>query len=1113
MNREKTLYFLLLIAVMTVVLTGSYASAASIDETNNTEILEDSMQTEHTRENTVIEKKDMTTKNYKRANPQQDISLYSEDIECDYGETVNIDVVTEPEVDEGVLSWFIEDMLVGAKNLSRSDATLELETGNYEPGVYTILVSYTSSLNYANNQTSATLTINKIPTTITNVNSRFDLENNINVSLSVEGYNQERLDFGTLRVYYDNTLLSSIDIEDADVSFILDKRYNMEVLRFGYTGDVLYDDTTAEEVVYAEKYDTNIYLPYMYCYQSSVISQDVTFYTERQVNDGKINVYIDDILVDNINVRDNNPLISIDTTNYLAGNYTVQVEYVDSDVFNDAHYTTTLSIRQIATTLYTDSITAHKNDVITLRATVYNYVDQTSEGIVEFLLDDESIKTTIVTNATVRESYLLPDNMEYGVHTVKVIYYGTSRYLPSQAVATLNLTRYSNSLSLRNCTLDDDGKIVLNIRAYSYANDVDDGEVEVYVNGTLTSHCNVTGNITEITLPEEYIADNTYEVMVRYYGSERFDDANLTTTISPERYETSTRLYTFITKENILNITSYVYSTSYDEINEGSVRYYINDTLIATVNVTNNSANLVIDMDSMEEKQYTIRAEYTGTRLYRNSENTTTISYEINRKNIYIRTDGQIRTTPGKDITVYARLTDYEENTINLTTQATISILGENITAQFTEGILNQTYHIQASTTEGTYNITIKTDQTKYYKNTTGNIKLTVAKNTPYITATSSITATKADTIIINATLNLNGEKLEENITAIVKINNKTVYQGRFMNGQLEYKLKLTEKYSADTYNITIKSKETTFYHSAQKNITLNLRSRNTYITSKNIISKNGEKIIINATVYDSTTRTQVKGNAKACIKINEVTLDNINITNGRIIYSYTKNYSAKNYSIHIIYGQNSIYNHSEWMGTLTITATPVKIVTENIMTNAYSTVNIKARILDENSPATGTIKTAIKINNITIKEQNLTDGTIDFNYTLPDELPAGTHNLTIIAGDSHRYTGNTSTVSLIVYQNYKHITADNITATPDTTVTIRADILDINNKPVTEKTKVNIKIAGKTVTDMNVTDGHIVYNYTLPSGMKKGIYDILIQAGENQGYVHATTNTILKVE
>ena len=373
---------------MTVVLTGSYASAASIDETNNTEILEDSMQTEHTRENTVIEKKDMTTKNYKRANPQQDISLYTEDIECDYGETVNIDVVTEPEVDEGVLSWFIDDMLVGAKNLSRSDATLELETGNYEPGVYTILVSYTSSLNYANNQTSATLTINKIPTTITNVNSRFDLENNINVSLSVEGYNQERLDFGTLRVYYDNTLLSSIDIEDTDVSFILDKRYNMEVLRFEYTGDVLYDDTTAEEVVYAEKYDTNIYLPYMYCYQSSVISQDVTFYTERQVNDGKINVYIDDILVDNINVRDNNPLISIDTTNYLAGNYTVQVEYVDSDVFNDAHYTTTLSIRQIATTLYTDSITAHKNDVITLRATVYNYVDQTSEGIVEFLLDD-----------------------------------------------------------------------------------------------------------------------------------------------------------------------------------------------------------------------------------------------------------------------------------------------------------------------------------------------------------------------------------------------------------------------------------------------------------------------------------------------------------------------------------------------------------------------------------------------------------------------------------------------------------------------------------------------------------------------------------------------------
>lgn len=256
-----------------------------------------------------------------------------------------------------------------------------------------------------------------------------------------------------------------------------------------------------------------------------------------------------------------------------------------------------------------------------------------------------------------------------------------------------------------------------------------------------------------------------------------------------------------------------------------------------------------------------------------------------------------------------------------------------------------------------------------------------------------------------------------------------------------------------------------------------------------------------------------MKGTSKACIKINEVTLENLNVTNGHLVYAYINDYSAKDYNITIIYGENGIYNSSRWDGKLTIKASPLNIVTNNINAPAYSVINIKAKVLDANKIATGIIKTAIKINNKTIIEENITNGKIDFNYQLSDNIGSGKYNLTIIVGDSRRYIHNTTTVDLIITRNYKHIETSNITAKRNGTIRIQAKILDQENRLINKTTKVNIKIGGKSITDLNVSDGRIDYEYKLPENLNKGLYDLLIQAGENSGYYHATTNSILKVE
>lgn len=1118
------MYCLLILAIVLIVCS-NHANAVSLDENNQTDSFEQTVPENDYKTAKIEDKnfineensknivKNNDNRNIKESEELQDMTLYVDDVECDYGDSVDINVVTNPEVDEGVLSFYVNERLVGAKNLSNSAASYTLQTSSYMPGSYELLVSYSASLNYANNYTTSTLKINKQESEIKNINMHFNSENDIVVHLNVMGKNQEELDFGTLNVYDDNELITSVEIEEYDVEFTLDKKYNQDVLNFEYIGDEYYSNTAINELIYVAKSNINIYLPYLTAYQSTTINQSLTFYSESLVNDGKVNVYIDGVFVNQIPVTNENVEINLDTTNYTSGNYLVYIEYIDSDVYSDCFYQTTLTIKQITTTTYTYNITAHKNEIINLRAYVYNYVDETDEGMIEFLIDNESIKTTTLTNNTIIENFMIPDSMEYGQHDIKVIYHGSQKYQDSQADAILKIIKYSNSLSLKNYTLDDNGNIQINIKTYSYNNTVDDGQIELYINGTLISTSNVTGNITTITLPEEYTADNDYTLELIYKNSDKYDDANLTVNISPEKYNTTTRISGYINSQNMLNITSYVYSSKYSEINEGVVNFYINDTLIGTINVAENQANLLYNMEDMEEKEYLIKAEYMGTRSYQNSENSTNINFQINRKTIYISTNNTIKTTPGKTIHINAKLTDYEGNPINLTTTSRIKILNESIAQNFIEGELNYEYTVDPKSVEGTSDIIIEVPQTKYYKNNTRTIKLTIMKDSPYITAPNTIRSNKFETILLNATLNLNGERINENITGIVKINNKTVYQGKFINGILEYKLVLNENYKNDNYNITIKSRETSTYHSAEKQITLNLNTRKTYITSQNIVSKNGERIIIDAKIFDMITRDYVKGTSKACIKINEVTLENINVTNGHLVYSYVNDYSAKNYSITIIYGENGIYNTSRWEGTLTIEASPLNIVTNNINAPAYSTITIKAKVLDGNKIATGPIKTVVKINNKTIIEENITDGNINFQYELPDEIGSGEYNLTIIAGDSRRYTNNITSARLIVTKNYKHIATGNITAGTNETIRIRADILDENNITINKTTKVNIKIGGRSIANMNVSDGKIEYDYVLPENLKKGLYNLLIQAGETGGYYHASTNTVLKVE
>lgn len=1117
LKSNRIMYLLLALTMLIAVLGLNSVSAASEDYTcNMTQDAEYvSMDDYHDsydeiKEEKLIEKD--TKENTKGDSELEEISLSMEDVEVNYGDIAEFNVITNPGVNEGVLALYIQQHIVGLKDLSVSSASISINTINYRPGNYTVNATYSGSLIHETTSTTATLTINPADTYVTNITSRFNENNDIDVTLNVMGGNSVVF-YGTLNVYCNGELIQSVEIEEDDVNFTIDKKYNNEIVVIEYVGDQYYLSSNTSHLFSLAKYHTNMYMPYPNGYYGVNITQPVTFYTNRPINDGILDVYVDGDLMDEYNVSSDNIDVNFDLSEYSPGTYNVYLDYYGSDVYEDTSYTTTLTVRQITTTLYTYNITGHKNDSVNLRAGVYNYVDETNEGMIEFFLDNESIKTAWISGITANEAYIIPDNIAYGQHELKVVYYGSNRYAGATGYAVLNVVKYSNSLSVRNYTLDENGSVEINIRAYSYNTTVEGGRMDYYIDGVLLGSVPVNGNITKIVLPDEYSGDHEYNLSVKYLDSDKFEDAILNTTINPTRYNTTTRLYTYTNTNNTLNITTYVYSTNYANINEGIVEFYINETMIGTSNVVNNSANIIHDMTQHPDKTYNITAIYNGSRVYRPSENSTSLNYTRNKKSVYIQSPSSINEKPGNPITINVNLTDYESNKLPISTYVNITILDNEYMVWAENGEINFTYTIPPNTIPGTYNVSIVSNPTEDYKDANRTIRLNIYKDSPYITSPNTIRANKLESILINATLNLNREVLEDDIIGLLKINNKTIHQGLFKNGEFQYQLVLNDRYTNENYNITIVSIETNQYNRAEKEVILNLNPRKTYITSHNIESKNGEQIIINATVYDSITRTPVTGTNKACIKINDVTLDNINITNGHILYTYTNDYSAKDYNIKIIYGKNGIYDNSTWNGTLTVKSSKLQIATHNIQTNAYKTIDIKANILSDNKLATGPINTAIKINNKTIHEETITNGKLTYTYTLSDEVGAGTYNLTIIAGDSRKYTSDTTTVNLTVNKNYKEIQTSNITASTGQTISIKAKLVNHDGTPVTKETKINIKISGHTITDHNITDGNIEYNYTLPTSYQAGTYDLLIQAGETSGYYHATTITTLKVE
>jgi len=181
------------------------------------------------------------------------------------------------------------------------------------------------------------------------------------------------------------------------------------------------------------------------------------------------------------------------------------------------------------------------------------------------------------------------------------------------------------------------------------------------------------------------------------------------------------------------------------------------------------------------------------------------------------------------------------------------------------------------------------------------------------------------------------------------------------------------------------------------------------------------------------------------------------------------------------------------------------------------STIALKAKVVGEDGkPVSGFV--IFKINGLTIKDANgknvqgvlNQNGEATINYTLKG-IAGRNHTITSVFG-KEGYNRAEANTTLKVNKVDVKVKAVKFTACSEQTVLINETITDVNGNPVYGNTKVAIKISGKTVASITVTDGKLLTNITIPYLHPKD-HVVMIVLGENYRYNKNIINGTAKIE
>lgn len=973
------------------------------------------------------------------------------------------------------------------------------------------------------------------------IESGEEVFDNLALQVNVELSNSdEKVTTGQLTAYYNGQQVAT---STNTTSILLPVKYNFEEINLTYTGVGDYSNTSLVFMPMADKITTRSYMSYVSASKNSVVNIYPSITSNIPLTYGKINIYIDDNLVKTVDLEDDDVYISLNGTRitigstlnlagYDEGVYNLTMEVVENNVFTQSEYTTSLTINRVNTYIYANDRTIYVGDTSNLYAYVYaNNRETINSGQMSFKIDNQLIGTEYVENNTASIEYPVPTTLTEGKHTLKVTYEGDDSYNTSSKEVTLTLAKTTTTTTLRTWNVEDE-KIVLNTQVRAWNKTINTGNIEVYINNNKIATGNVTDNTSNITLPDSITTGTKYNLKLVYTGTDFLNTSTYEQTdFVFNKKNTTVRAYPYLRTNGTLTLTGYVYSDNYAKVNTGEIIFLLNNKEIARANVENNKANTTYDMNEYDPATYTLKSVYSGSKLFRQSENNTNITKTPYYHTTYMTLLNRTLTAKrGSSADINATLTCYSRN-ITEDIQATITLNATWGTIVYTQdvtfhnGVLNTKLNIPRDFElfkfygeEITkYTLTITTKQSKNFKETSQTGTVTIGEYTKLYQKT--LWGYKGENVTFNTTLqDTNSKQINTDTTAKIDIYTsdlKTLVKTINTNitgGKLEYVYYLPKSMTDDTYIVNITSYSNNDYASSYKTVNMTLNNRKTYITASNIKGYIDNPIILNGTITDSITRTKADTNAEVEILIDNKKVTTVKASKGSFKYTLTNNYSAGLHTITYNYKGDNLYVNSTRTLNLTSNKNTLRVSAPTMNAKIGDSINIKANITNSSgSLVKDTLKANILLNDKTIATNlEVTGGKLSYSYNIPSGTQSNS-KLIIIIQENTKYNTRNASTTLKISKEYQFISLaqSTITTSKGTKISITGNITD-KNKNLLSGTKLNIKIGGQDIANITSTNGKFNYEYTVTQN--KGTYDILVTALEANNYLYNAKHMSLKV-
>lgn len=315
--------------------------------------------------------------------------------------------------------------------------------------------------------------------------------------------------------------------------------------------------------------------------------------------------------------------------------------------------------------------------------------------------------------------------------------------------------------------------------------------------------------------------------------------------------------------------------------------------------------------------------------------------------------------------------------------------------------------------------------------------------------------------------------------TVVFKLNKSTISPKiQVVNGEARYNFNASYtpgKYRLDAvYSGNYKFKNETIRGN------LYIQKLNSTITIPDRTTKAGSTITLNAKIIDELNRPVVQ--SLVVFKVNGVTIGNAT-TNGRGVaeYRYTipSVFDYTNYTVNVISNGTSKVNIATENATLTLKQLKTTLSLSKITSKINETVTITATPIDENKNNAHKGKVLFKINGVSQKLVNITNGYALFRYT-PETNIAKNYTIEAIYQGNWKYA-NSQTNSTMEITKIGTITTTRYTdAKSGMQTTVSARVED-KNQVLVNGGIVVFTLNGTYLGNATVKDGAANYTFIMP--------------------------------